>query len=778
MTWADLLPDEPAVGASVGRYRIVDRLGSGGMGVVYKAFDPQLDRLVALKVLREAFAETGGLAARLDAGKTDGTPVLTEARTLARLSHPNVVQVFDAGVVDDVAFIAMELVDGITLEQWLTGSHTIRERIAAFVQAGRGLAAAHAAGIEHRDFKPANVLIRESPLGVDAAGGIRVADFGLATLAPRPEHADLDATTEPDLHVSRIFGTPEYMAPERLLGEQGDHRQDQFSFCVALYTALFGKPPFADTSFAELRASVCAGLDPRARERLLVGRSVPSRVRRALLRGLSIDPDRRFASMDELVRELEERRRWPWALASGALAMGVGMGAMLGGVADEACDDPRAALHGTWSDEDRQTLRQSFEATSDPRAAELFRRTSEHLDAYAEAWTATHAQICRASFVTREQSAPLHDARMQCLARARNRHRAAIDALVEPASLEVLQSRMLAAFRLPPPDACETLEVAPERVPLPDDPELRARIEAQLARVDIAATLRDASDVAHGIEVASDAVAVARELDHPPLLALALETLGHLQADGARGAEAEATLREAIVVASRSHEHGVEARAWASLMFSKLPQGAVSNGLLLSLAAEAAVERAADEQARAWWLNSRGTLYAESKQWDRAFEDLHAALAIKRALLGDEHVDVGIAWFNLGTMFVLSGRVDDARDALSRAKEAFAATVGRDHDYHQLAVASECWAELERERFSEALELCRQVLTHFERSPSSPRTMGLVHFRTAKALVGLGRIEEAEPLARRARDLLADEDPQRAQAIAAWMDEAAATPTP
>jgi serine/threonine-protein kinase len=360
---------------------------------------------------------------------------------------------------------------------------------------------------------------------------------------------------------------------------------------------------------------------------------------------------------------------------------------------------------------------------------------------------------------------------MQCLARGRNRYRASIDALVEPASLEVLQSRMLAAFRLPPPDACAELEVPPDRVPLPDDPELRARIEAQLARVDVAVTLRDGSDIAHGIEVAADAVAVARELDHPPLLAQALETLGHLQADGAEGAQAEATLREAIVVAARSHEHGVEARAWASLLFSKLSQAAVSEGLSLSLAAEAAVERAADEQARAWWLNSRGTLYAESKQWDRAYEDLDASLRIKRALLGDEHFDVGIAWFNLGTMFVHSDRIDEAKGALQSAKEAFAATVGTDHDYHQLAVASECWAELKRERFAEALELCQRVLTHFERSPSSPRTMGLVHFRTAKALVGLGRIAEAKPLARRAHDLLADEDPQRAASIAAWIEE-------
>src|SRR5262245_61739270 len=137
------------------------------MGVVYKAFDPQLDRLVALKVLREAYA---------DAGKTGGTPLLTEAQTLARLAHPNVVTVFDAGIVDDVPFIAMELVDGTTLEEWLNEPRTIRERLAAFVQAGRGLAAAHAAGVQHRDFKPANVL-------VDTAGDIRVVDFGLAAIA-------------------------------------------------------------------------------------------------------------------------------------------------------------------------------------------------------------------------------------------------------------------------------------------------------------------------------------------------------------------------------------------------------------------------------------------------------------------------------------------------------------------------------------------------------------------------------------------------------------------
>ncbi len=219
-------------GAAVGRYVILDRIGAGGMGVVYAAYDPELDRRVALKLLRtDRFAAPGHLR------------LLREAKALARLTHPNVVAVHDAGTFGDQVFVAMELVEGETLRQWLeAGARSWREVLDRLLAAGRGLAAAHAAGLVHRDFKPENVL-----LGRD--GRVRVVDFGLAkALADAAEEpAAPDSGGElasPLTEWGAVLGTPAYMAPEQIRGIAADARSDQFSFCVALYEALYGERPF------------------------------------------------------------------------------------------------------------------------------------------------------------------------------------------------------------------------------------------------------------------------------------------------------------------------------------------------------------------------------------------------------------------------------------------------------------------------------------------------------------------------------------------------------
>ena len=236
-----------ADGRSLGRYTLIDRLGAGAMGVVYRAEDGDLGRLVALKLLH-----------RPDDLLTDR--LIREARAMAQVNHPNVVAVYDVGIADGTTYIAMELVEGMSLRLWQQQRRSAAEIVAAYIAAGRGLAAAHAAGIVHRDFKPDNCLV-----GSD--GRTRVTDFGLAAArasgAPPPSQIDLTST-------GSVLGTPAYMAPEQFTGGNVDPRTDQFNFCVALHEALYGARPFSGRSFRMARAAVVLPQpDSPARPRLL-----------------------------------------------------------------------------------------------------------------------------------------------------------------------------------------------------------------------------------------------------------------------------------------------------------------------------------------------------------------------------------------------------------------------------------------------------------------------------------------------------------------------------
>ncbi len=284
----------------VGRYVVESRIGSGGMGVVYRAHDPELARDVAVKLMNADAAGTNDPS-------TARARLVREARAMARLAHPNVIHVYDVGTVQDGVFIAMELVEGTNLGSWFAArTPHWREILRKYIDAGRGLAAAHAAGIIHRDFKPENVLVGED-------GRVRVGDFGLAggpaALDAGSEESQLDRDTG-DVHgpagsltqTGALLGTPKYMAPEQESGAMANARSDQFSFCVALYEALYGAPPFSGDSVAEYRHSVRHGrvLEPPA----------PSRVRAwvhtEIVRGLAVDPVDRHPGLQPLLDRLEE----------------------------------------------------------------------------------------------------------------------------------------------------------------------------------------------------------------------------------------------------------------------------------------------------------------------------------------------------------------------------------------------------------------------------------------------------------------------------------------
>jgi formylglycine-generating enzyme required for sulfatase activity len=292
-----LIPGSLHPGTRVDRYRILETVGRGGMGEVYAAYHPDLDRRIALKVVREEGPGTAERRARL----------LREAQAIARLSHPNVIAVHDAGTFAERVYVAMEFVDGQTIDAWLAaGPRSWRQILDVFLAAGRGLAAAHAAGIVHRDFKPQNVMIGRN-------GAVRVMDFGLARLAggtttatsPAESGVEPAAIAPESSNVTRagtVMGTPAYMAPEQFRGEQVDARSDQFSFCVALYEALHGQRPFQGEHILSLSFSVTEG-EIRVPTKTT---NVPAWVRRPLLRGLRPNPAERHPSMDALIEAMED----------------------------------------------------------------------------------------------------------------------------------------------------------------------------------------------------------------------------------------------------------------------------------------------------------------------------------------------------------------------------------------------------------------------------------------------------------------------------------------
>lgn len=646
-------------GAAVGRYVILDRIGSGGMGVVYAAYDPELDRRVALKLLRtDRFAAPGHLR------------LLREAKALARLTHPNVVAVHDAGTFGDQVFVAMELVEGETLRQWLeAGARSWREVLDRLLAAGRGLAAAHAAGLVHRDFKPENVL-----LGRD--GRVRVVDFGLAkALADAAEEpaAGLDSGGElasPLTEWGAVLGTPAYMAPEQLGGIAADARSDQFSFCVALYEALYGERPFAGKGPREIAEAVLRGVPREAS----AGTKIPGWLRAVVLRGLKADPEERYPGMDDLLRDLERdpaavRRRWLLAAAIVLVA-----GAIFGTLGyvqarrGQLCGGAEESLAAVWSAERKQAIHEAFLATRLPFAENAWSAVERGLDSYTGSWAVMRREACEATRVRGEQSEALLDRRMFCLDQKLKEIGAMTDLLTRADRQVVLR-----VFRIVPvPESlgnCADAQALMARVPPPRDAVSRRKVETVQRELSKARALADVGKERAAIEALSPFTTAAKATGYRPVEAEVLYYLGYWKDKVGERREAEKIMLEALFAAQAGHYQEMVGEAASELSWIVgFRQARPVEGDQWARLAQATADALQEDPAlRAQLLMRAASLLGNEEKNSQAIATSRRALALVETHLGRDHTYAAVLWSNIGVYYDQMGEPQKALDASLRA---------------------------------------------------------------------------------------------------------------
>ena len=705
-------------------FRIESELGAGAMGVVYMATDLALDRRVALKL--HASIEEDIPSSRM----------WREAKAMARLSDPNVITVHEVGVFDSRVYIAMELVDGGPASAWLSTPRTWREVLEAFVQAARGLAAAHRVGLVHRDFKASNMLI-----GTD--GRVRVADFGLARavgdLAEASASSSGSASLDERLTATGVtMGTPAYMAPEQLEG-QVDHRSDQYSFCVALHEALWGVRPYDGASAREIRDAAKAGRVRPAPE----GRAVPTWLRAVVLRGLRPRPEDRFSDMDALVAALESdptrRRRTRAVIAATASVMTglIGLAAYLGvsRAPLRDCTDRAALLGAAWDDAARERVRTAVVATGVSYAAQTLVRLEASLDAYADAWLEVAEQACRPDGAP--LSAGLQDARALCLEQ-RKRSLSALVEVLAGADARTVERAVAAVANLPAAESCGDVAYLGAEVEPASDPQVAAEVEATRAQLDTAFALELAGRFPDGLAIAENALVKARELGYGPLVGEALTRVGFLEDTLGRYDRAEAKLREGYAEAFASGDDEVAATAATRLAYVVGHQLARhDDGLEWGFLAMAVVRRLGlGDRREATLLNNLGAIYQLRGEYEESLGHHGRALGILEQTLGPEHIEVARVLHNLGIVYRLQGNYPASIEHHRRALALREKALGPEHPAVASALFALSAAHFESGDRNTALAETRRTLELRERA------LGPDHPDVAAVLANLGNMLE------------------------------------
>jgi tetratricopeptide (TPR) repeat protein len=628
------------LGVVVGRYRLIEAVGAGSFGVVYRAEDPELDRIVALKLLRHRAA---------DDDATD--MLLREARAMAKLAHPNVVHVYDAGIADGRVFVAMELVEGMTLRTWLGAApRKPAEALEVLLRAGAGLAAAHAAGLLHRDFKPDNVLVERG-----ATPRVRVTDFGLA-LAP----AD-DASTPAERQVA---GTPGYMAPEQAAGEAIDARADEFAFCVTLWEALHGERPFDASSGSAFVDSVAVG--PRTQRR-----GVPSWLREILRKGLRPSPSDRFPSMDALLeaiaRRRRRRRRLQWGAGIATFAVATGTVAYRSGAesAEDPCRVAARRIELVWDDARAAVVRDAFERTRVAFADTAAASVIESLDAWRQSWTREYTDACSQRRVQTGPT-PVLDAKLGCLDDGLGAFGLMVDQLakVDAAATE----RALAVVsKMNPPSDCS-------QAPVVDDGVAEASVDlrAQLGRVQ---PLRLTGRTQEAAEVARSVATDAAEVGDPSLEAEALHDLGDLLDQLGRVKDAVDPLRRGYWLAEETGDDALAVRIATILLYVHGAELAELDEAERWREHASAKLRRLDEPPRMLWplQSNQATVAFVAGEFDRALAAAEAAIDTVRASASDDvptdELRLASVLDNRGAILLMLGRYEEARRDHEQALE-------------------------------------------------------------------------------------------------------------
>lgn len=731
----------PSKGSTLGRYVIIDWIGAGAMGAVYAAFDPELDRKVALKLLPPRRGKDDEqLRARF----------LSEARAMASLSHPNVISVHDVGQRGDIAFFAMELIDGPTLAQWRTeDDRSVAAIVDVFSEAGQGLAAAHAAGLVHRDFKPANALI-----GKD--GRVCVIDFGLARFA-----AESEDTQPPDQrsaapgHGTRtgtLLGTPAYMAPEQLERKPADALSDQFAFSVSLYEALHGRRPFAGTTLAALAESIAKGpADMDA--------AVPRRVRRVLARGLSERPEQRYPSMDALLADLTARplRRWgPTAVvAIAASGVALAVNSAVSGDAGIVCDPAPSGLEQAWNADRRQALLDAVSRDWDD--ARAGRWIVARIDAYADAWNVARHDVCTATLERHEQSFAMMDRQMICLGRARAQLQANVGVLLEQGAIDV-DTIPRFVERLPSIDACrdvETLEAGPAP-PLPDASEA---VDAQREVLAEAKARYLADDFEGSGTMAAQVVEAAEAIGYAPLryearLARATANYRMSELDAA-----EQDLNEVLEETLGAGDRTVAARAAATLScLATTQRGKPQAGLAYARTALGLTRSMKGESSlRAHAMRCSARALKEDGRYADAEARLRDAIAILDADGQARGLELSRDRAELGQLLKRRRNYADAEEELRRARAVLEDTLGGGTVFGINLSGEIAAAMVSQGRYDDAEAEFEGVIEAWTKV-SGPRTpnIGLAHGKLGNLYYARGSYEQAEASFRSARRILGE----------------------
>jgi serine/threonine protein kinase/tetratricopeptide (TPR) repeat protein len=762
-----------ARGTTLGRFVVLGLVGRGAMGEVYGAYDPELDRKVAIKLVRAR----GGAA--IDRAESR-TRLMREAQATAKVTHPNVVVVYDAGTFEERVFIAMEFIEGHTLRYWLQArTRTWPEILEIFAAAGRGLAAAHEKELVHRDFKPDNVMV-----GGD--GQVRVMDFGLARMvvarettqtgaevrpAPRTRTpvpgdeddddlestrdlastqvmnagGDLGATQVPGgfdttatatmlrrelTQTGKALGTPAYMSPEQFRSEVADARSDQFSFCVALYEAVYGDRPFAGRTLDELTENVLAGrLKPAPADT-----KVPGWLRRVLERGLRVNPAERFPTMAALVAELVSN-----PAVANRMGFAAGAAAKLAGVWEAP-----VAGHSVVTPE-KAEMQRAFVATGKVYAAAAFAGASGVLDRFAQRWAELYVDVCEATHVRGEQSAEVLDLRMACLMEGLDDLKALCRQFRDPTP-EVVENAVNAANALGTLERCQDVKLLRAVVRPPEDAATRAAVDQLRARLVDVRALQRVGRISDGVASVAAVVEEARQVGYGPILAEVLLVQATLQHEMGKADLAPVTFEEAVWTAELARHDEVAASAATGLTFvAGYVQGRFEVAEIWARHAETLLRRmGGHDQLWGWHFNNRAAFREQQGRLAEAIADTRLSLAAKERALGPESPDVGSGLSNLANQLAGLGDFAGALEASQRGLDILVAALGPDHPRTAIAFFNHGEFLCRVGRFAEARDAASRSLGVIEREtdPSSGLaaypllTIGLAH-------LGTGRLEEA-----------------------------------